>query len=200
MRRLFFACLCLLMLCPAARGTEASYIALIYEGVPSRQLLEELDARNVCATFFLREEDLVRDPALAALLTEQGHEIGLSARGSDSLSRRKIAGTLSAARQLLPERCRPVFLFPAGRCGDALRQVAEVTGLSILQPRSTGGRMQPGDMVWLEREPLTAGSQITRLQRRGFACVTLRELARLQDVTVKPGRIYDSFPSGREGS
>lgn len=219
MRKLMAVMLCLLILSPAASGEEIKYAALIVSGGPNgeatEKLLEGLAQRNAKATFFLRGENLAEDPALGARIRAEDHELGLEG-GSGSmadLSRRKIAGTLADTRALLPGPVR--FLYPGdGACSDALRQVAEVTGLAIIDCgmdiRRWGAKdsttryapvvelVQDGDVVLLSDATApavnTSLAMVDRLRQEGFRFVTLSELARIRGVMIRPGRTYTAFP------
>lgn len=199
MRRFFSLLLAALLLCPAAGAAETNekYIALAFACEPSvtipRSLLEGLETRGAKATFFLCGSTLEQNPSLARELLDAGHEIGLqsySSRSLQPLSRRQIAKELSDSRALLPSDCKVTFLHPPGGiCSDGIRQVAEVTGLSIL------GKPSREDVVLL---PCKVGSlaAMDRMTWEGFQFITLSELAELRKVRLKPGIIYNSFLSG----
>lgn len=225
MRRILMICLCLTLLCPCtASAAEApKYIALTFDDGPSgrytRRLLEGLDRRGAKATFFLCGYRLEQYPELAGQMVQQGHEIGLhgySHRDMSALSRRDIARELSDTAALLPEHCRVRFLRPPGGCcSDGVRQVARAAGLAIadwsVDPRdwatqdtaaigrSILDRVEDGDVVLLhdmtDSSVDAALSIVTQLQERGFCFVTLSELARIRNVTLRPGAVYRRFPS-----
>lgn len=226
MRRIIPLLLCLFLLCPTARAAETGekYVALTFDDGPSgrytRRLLEGLEQRNAKATFLLCGYRLEQYPELAQAMVDAGHEIGLHGYSHDNMktmSRRQIAKELSDTRALLPEGCKVTFLRPPGGCcSDAVHQVAEVTGLAILDwsvdPRdwavrdaATVGRfvvdqIQDGDVVLLhdmsDSSVDAALAIIDRLQKEGFRFVTASELAKLRQVKLKPGQSYTSFPPG----
>lgn len=225
MRKFLILAAALLLLCPAAQAaeTEEKYIALAFgEGLGDGyfRLLEELERRNANATFFLSTSHLEQAPGLAEEMLAGGHEIGLrcGSRGNmGAMSRRRIAGELAAARKLLPEGCKVRFLLPdGGECSDGARQVAEVTGLAILDcpvdPKKLAIRdtaavgralleqVRDGDVVLLssgtERDMNGALNLIDLLKNGGFTLLTVSELAEKQDVRIKPGAFYSSFPAG----
>ena len=223
MRRIFtlLLCLCLLPI-PASAADTPKYVALTFDDGPSgrftRRLLEGLEQRGAKATFFLCGYRLESGGDLARRILDEGHEIGLhgySHGNMKSMTRRQIASELTRTQELLPGDCRPVWLRPPGGCcSDGVRQVAEATGLSILEwsvdPRDWATRdtaaigrsvtrsIRDGDVVLLhdmsDSSVDAALNIIDQLQAKGFRFVTVSELARLRGVTLRPGGVYTSFP------
>ena len=126
-----------------------------------------------------------------------------------------IKQMLSDTKALLPEGCKALWLRPPGGCcSDGVRQVAEVTNLSILDwsvdprdwaTRDTAAvgrfvveRIQDGDVVLLhdmsDSSVDAALAIIDELQSQGFRFVTVSELVKIRDITVKPGKTYRKFP------
>lgn len=209
MVKLLSAFLCLLFLCPCARGTEIprKEVALTFDpGTSSREihaLLDELNRQDISATFFLRGRDLEQDPALAQAILDAGHEIGIQSYYGTSLeplSRRAIAREFSDTRALLPGDCDVNFLRPPEMIvSDGVRQVAQVTGLSIAHWRLSPAdnilhNVRDGDILRLPLSHEEAAATIRGLRQQGFQFLTLTELARRQDVHLRPGRTYDAFP------
>lgn len=223
MRRICLFLLCLCLMVPSAQAAEnEKYVALTFDDGPSgrftRRLLEGLAQRDAKATFLLCGYRLEQYPDIAGAIMEQGHEIGLHGYSHNNMrpmSRRKIAEELEKTRLLLPEGCRVKFLRPPGGCcSEGVRQVAEVTGLAILDwsvdPRDWNTRdaaaigkavvskIQDGDVVLLhdmsDSSVDAALAIVDKLQQQGFRFVTVSELAKLRDLDIKPGRVYHKFP------
>lgn len=210
--------LCFFLLCPTVRGVEnEKYIALTIDDAPSglytRELLEQLEQREAHVTFLLCGYRIAQFPHLAREIVDGGHEIGLQGFDQSAmagLSRRRIAKSLSDTRSLLPKDCEVrLFRPPEGVCSDGMRQVAEVTKLSILgwsvdprQWRSNGrgivGTVKDGDIVLIRpmsRANVKAAiSLVDQLQKQGYRFVTVSELAKIRRVKLKPGISYSSFP------
>lgn len=220
MRRLMAIVLCLLCLAPTASAAETKYAALILCGGPNgdntEKLLEGLAARGAKATFFLRGERLEAEPEMAQKFAAGGHELGIEGYGGESmanLSRREIAQSFGDTRALMESRVR-VLRPPEGICTDGVRQVAEVTGLALIDYRLDIRRwaardgaasiapaveaVQDGDVVLLgDESPAsvnTSLAMVDQLQKAGFRFVTISELARIRGVLIHPGRTYTSFP------
>lgn len=227
MRKTFLLLLCLFLLVPIASAAEApKYVALTFDDGPSgrytRKLLEGLEQRNAKATFFLCGYRLEQYPEIAEAMMEAGHEIGLhgySHQNMKGMSRRKIAKELSDTRGLLPDDCTVRFLRPPGGCcSDGVQDVAEATGLAILNwsvdprdwatqdtaavGRSVISNIQDGDVVLLHDMTMSSVNAalniIDQLQKDGFRFVTVSELARLREVRIRAGRTYEKFPLTEE--
>lgn len=223
MRRILAMILCLSLLAFPARGAEdEKYVALTFDDGPSgrftRRLLDGLAERDAKATFFLCGYRIAQYPKETQRIFDEGHEIALHGYSHDCMtpmSRRQIAKELSDTKALLPEGCKALWLRPPGGCcSDGVRQVAEVTNLSILDwsvdprdwaTRDTAAvgrfvveRIQDGDVVLLhdmsDSSVDAALAIIDELQSQGFRFVTVSELVKIRDITVKPGKTYRKFP------
>ena len=223
MRRILAIILCLSLLAFPARGAEdEKYVALTFDDGPSgrftRRLLDGLAERDAKATFFLCGYRIAQYPKETQRIFDEGHEIALHGYSHDCMtpmSRRQIAKELSDTKALLPEGCKALWLRPPGGCcSDGVRQVAEVTNLSILDwsvdprdwaTRDTAAvgrfvveRIQDGDVVLLhdmsDSSVDAALAIIDELQSQGFRFVTVSELVKIRDITVKPGKTYRKFP------
>ena len=223
MRRILAIILCLSLLAFPARGAEdEKYVALTFDDGPSgrftRRLLDGLAERDAKATFFLCGYRIAQYPKETQRIFDEGHEIGLHGYTHNCMkpmSRRQIAKELADTKALLPEGCKALWLRPPGGCcSDGVRQVAEVTNLSILDwsvdPRDWAtrdtaavgrfvvNRIQDGDVVLLhdmsDSSVDAALAIIDELQAQGFRFVTVSELVKLRDITVKPGKTYSKFP------
>ena len=224
MRKLCGLLMCLLLAVPVSASSEEQprYIALTFDDGPSgrytRRLWEGLEERDARVTFFLCGYRVEQDPELAERILSAGHEIGIhgySHKNMRELSRRQIAAELEDTRSLLPKGCDPVWLRPPGGCcSDGVRQVAAVTGLSILDwsldPKDWATRdgagvqkaildaAKDGDVVLLhdmtDSSVDAALAVIDGLQQRGYRFVTVSELARRRRVQIEPGKTYRCFP------
>ncbi len=227
MRRLFLALLCVLFLCPCAASAEGEkYVALTFDDGPSgrftRELLDGLRARDARATFFLCGYRMETYPEETQRILREGHEIGFHGYSHEtmkSMSRRQIAQEIADSRALLPQDCEILWLRPPGGCcSDAVRQVTEVTGLSILEwsvdpkdwattdaaavVRRVVDTVKDGDVILLhdmtDSSVAAALEIVDRLGKQGYRFVTVTELARLRMAYPRPGKTYHSFPP-REG-
>lgn len=227
MRRFLLWVLALLIpVLPVQAAEEPKYAALTFDDGPSgqytRRLLEGLAQRDAKATFFLCGYRLEEMPSLGREIAEEGHEIGLhgySHKNMRGMSRRGIAGELADTQALLPEGCRPVWLRPPGGfSSDAVRQVAEVRGLSVLSwsldpkdwavqdsaavTRYILKNIRDGDVILLhdmsDSSVDAALAVIDALQPQGWEFVTVSRLAQLRRVYPENGRSYANFPPPRE--
>lgn len=226
MRRIFALFLSLLLLPLPAKAAETKYVALTFDDGPSgkytRALLDGLYDRGVKATFLLCGYRIQDYPDIAQRIFDEGHEIGYhgySHGNMKEMSRRDIAAELIRTQELLPEGCQPVLLRPPGGCcSDAVRQVAEVRGLAILNwsvdprdwatrdtaavERKVLGQVQDGDIVLLHdmhSSSVQASLDIVdSLMKEGFEFVTVSELAKLRNTRLRPGQVYSSFPEKEE--
>ena len=223
MRRILALILCLSLLALPVKGAEnKKYVALTFDDGPSgrftRRLLDGLAERDAKATFFLCGYRIAQYPKETQRIFDEGHEIGLHGYSHDCMmpmSRRQIAKELSDTKALLPEGCKALWLRPPGGCcSDGVRQVAEVTNLSILDwsvdPRdwavrdaATVGRfvldrIQDGDVVLLhdmsDSSVDAALAIIDELQAQGFQFVTVSALVKIRDMDIKAGKTYRNFP------
>ena len=224
MRRILCLVLCLTFLIFPVQAAQKNekYVALTFDDGPSgrftRRLLDGLAKRDAKATFFLCGYRIAQYPKETQRIFDEGHEIALHGYSHDCMtpmSRRQIAKELSDTKALLPEGCKALWLRPPGGCcSDGVRQVAEVTNLSILDwsvdprdwaTRDTAAvgrfvveRIQDGDVVLLhdmsDSSVDAALAIIDELQSQGFRFVTVSELVKIRDITVKPGKTYRKFP------
>ena len=224
MRRILCLVLCLTFLIFPVQAAQKNekYVALTFDDGPSgrftHRLLDGLAERDAKATFFLCGYRIAQYPKETQRIFDEGHEIALHGYSHDCMtpmSRRQIAKELSDTKALLPEGCKALWLRPPGGCcSDGVRQVAEVTNLSILDwsvdprdwaTRDTAAvgrfvveRIQDGDVVLLhdmsDSSVDAALAIIDELQSQGFRFVTVSELVKIRDITVKPGKTYRKFP------
>ena len=224
MRRILCLVLCLTFLIFPVQAAQKNekYVALTFDDGPSgrftRRRLDGLAERDAKATFVLCGYRIAQYPKETQRIFDEGHEIALHGYSHDCMtpmSRRQIAKELSDTKALLPEGCKALWLRPPGGCcSDGVRQVAEVTNLFILDwsvdprdwaTRDTAAvgrfvveRIQDGDVVLLhdmsDSSVDAALAIIDELQSQGFRFVTVSELVKIRDITVKPGKTYRKFP------
>ena len=209
-----------LMVLPV-RAEAPKYVALTFDDGPSgkytRKLLDGLYDRGVQATFLLCGYRMKDYPDLTRRIWEEGHEIGyhgFTHKNMQQMSRRDIAKELEDSQALLPEGCQPVFLRPPGGCcSDAVRQVAEVRNLAILNwsvdPRDWATHdtasierfvlknVKDGDIVLLhdmsDSSVKAALDIVDVLLEKDYEIVTVSRLVRIRDVRLKPGQMYNCF-------
>lgn len=223
MRRMIAGIVALSLLLLPVRGAQAEkYVSLTFDDGPSgrytRRLLDGLSERGVKATFLLCGYRMKDYPDITQRIYEEGHEIGFHGYSHDpmsTMSRRQIAQELMDTEKLLPEGCRPVFLRPpGGGTGDAVRQVAQVRLLGLLNwsvdpkdwqihdaPRVIErvlSQVQDGDVVLMHDmsdSSVTAALEIVdALKARGYTMVTVSQMAKLRNIRIRPGEQYRCFP------
>lgn len=212
---------------PVRAAEETKYVALTFDDGPSgrytRQLLDGLYDRGVKATFLLCGYRIKDYPDITQRIFDEGHEIGYhgySHNNMQEMSRRTIASEILDTQALLPEGCTPVFLRPPGGCcSDGVRQVAEARQLAILNwsvdpkdwathdtaaiEKAVLKNIKDGDIVLLH--DMTTSSVraaldiVDTLLEEDFEIVTVSELAKVRNVSIRPGQVYTSFPK-KEGA
>lgn len=226
MRKLLAILLSLSLLILPVRASETKYVALTFDDGPSgkytRKLLDGLYDRGVQATFLLCGYRMKDYPDLTKRILDEGHEIGYhgySHKNMKQMSRRDIAKELEDSQALLPEGCSPVFLRPPGGCcSDAVRQVAQVRNLAILNwsvdPRDWATHdnasierfvlknVKDGDIVLLhdmsDSSVQAALDIVDVLLEKDFEIVTVSRLVRIRGVKLRPGQAYGSFPLAKK--
>ena len=222
MRRFLALVLSVSLMVLPVRAEAPKYVALTFDDGPSgkytRKLLDGLYDRGVQATFLLCGYRMKDYPDLTRRIWEEGHEIGyhgFTHKNMQQMSRRDIAKELEDSGALLPEGCQPVFLRPPGGCcSDAVRQVAEVRNLAILNwsvdPRDWATHdtasiehfvlkhVKDGDIVLLhdmsDSSVQAALDIVDVLLDQDYEIVTVSRLVRVRGVKLRPGRAYSSFP------
>lgn len=222
MRRFFAIVLSISLMILPVRAEEPKYVALTFDDGPSgkytRKLLDGLYDRGVQATFLLCGYRMKDYPDLTKRILDEGHEIGYhgySHKNMKQMSRRDIAKELEDSQALLPEGCQPVFLRPPGGCcSDAVRQVAQVRNLAILNwsvdPRDWATHdtasiehfvlknVKDGDIVLLhdmsDSSVQAALDIVDVLLEKDYEIVTVSRLVRIRGVKLRPGQVYGRFP------
>lgn len=222
MRRILAMILIISLLCPAVRAAEQEkYVALTFDDGPSgrftRRLLEGLAQREVKATFLLCGYRIKQSPKTAQAIFDAGHEIGLHGYSHDNMANmncaeatREILDTMA----LLPEGCKPAFLRPPGGSSNvSTAQAAKAQGLALLgwsvDPRdwcnhdaaaveaAVVNTVGDGDVILLhdmcDCSVDAALAIVDQLRAKGFAFVTVSELARIKGVSLRPGTMYLRF-------
>lgn len=190
MRKYLLLLLAFLLLfpCAASAAEGPGCIGLAFRGLPpgreGRELLEELERRDVRATFFLD----VPSWEEGRRILDGGHEIGLTVPEEwNRLSRRGVYRQLKGCRALLPDG-RVRLLLPQGSLSDGVRQVAEVQEMTLLENyldpwadplmgSTLLSQLQSGDILLLDgKHPELAVNILALLQNRGFRLVAVSEL------------------------
>ena len=222
MRKLGLCLLILSLLILPAQGAEKpKLVALTFDDGPSGKithtLLDGLRERNAKATFLLCGYRIQLYPEVAQRIFDEGHEIGYhgySHKTMENMSRRSIGQELMDSMALLPEDCDPVFFRPPGGIvTDGVRQVAEARQLAILSwsvdpkdwatddaaaiEKAVTDKVRSGDVILLhdmsDSSVEAALHIVDVLTKQGFRFVTTSELARLNGVTIEPGKVYMRF-------
>ena len=214
-----------LMILPV-QAEETKYVALTFDDGPSgkytRKLLDGLYDRGVQATFLLCGYRMKDYPDLTQRIVDEGHEIGYhgySHKNMQAMSRRDIAKELEDSQALLPEGCKPVFLRPPGGCcSDAVRQVAEVRNLAILNwsvdprdwathdtaavERAVLKNVKDGDIVLLhdmsDISVKAALDIVDVLLQKDYEIVTVSRLVRIRGAKLRSGQPYSCFPQNQK--
>lgn len=222
MRKILSILLSISLLVLPARAEEPKYVALTFDDGPSgkytRALLDGLYDRGVSATFLLCGYRMKDYPDLTQRIYDEGHEIGyhgFTHKNMKQMSRREIAKELEDSQALLPQGCHPVFLRPPGGCcSDAVRQVAQVRNLAILNwsvdPRDWATHdvssvehfvlknVKDGDIVLLhdmtDSSVKAALDIVDILLEKDYEIVTVSQLVRLRNAKLRPGQVVSSLP------
>lgn len=223
MRRCLAALLILSFLVLPAQGAgKGKLVALTFDDGPSGRytikLLEGLKERNAKATFLLCGYRMQQYPELTQQIFDEGHEIGYHGFSHESMkgmSRMTIAQELIDSLALLPEDCDPVFLRPPGGfVTDGVRQVAQARLLAVLSwsvdprdwatsdtasiERAVFKSVKDGDIILLHDMSMSSVQAaldiVDALQKQGYRFVTVSELARLREASIRPGQTYRCFP------
>lgn len=197
MPRFFAIFLCgLLIAAPRSPNPDTKPIALTVElsgEQDVQRLLYELEKTDARITFFL--EDGAATPEQTGQIVASGHEIGLTIHSREQgglLSRRNLAAQIMDARSVLPPTIKPHWLhLEEGLTGGA-RQVARAKNMSILS--ESDGTVHEGAVVDLGQATVDEVLlTVNRLQGQGYRLVTVSELARLNRVKFRPGRVYEDL-------
>ena len=225
-------CLVALLLCfcllPRVQAEDEKRIALTFDDGPAgkitARLLEELEKRQVQATFFLCCYRVTQYPDLVRQMAENGHEMGIHGcshkyftRMTDKELQNEILCTQRAVEDLTgvsPMLVRP----PGGLYNERVQKTARQHGLSMVlwsidpedwDPQKRSGaakhvisRAKDGDIVLLHdlsRENVDAAlAMVDALKRRGFSFCTVSQLAELTQTDLSPGSIHTAFRQKRK--
>lgn len=191
MARFFTALLCFLAVSAPQSGSQARKPVAITVELTGEQdverLLTGLEKTNARVTFFF--ENGAIEPEQAQRIVKGGHELALiihSRENGQLLSRRNLAAQIVDTRLVLPKGVKPHWLRLEEGLTDGGRQVARAKNLAILGENEDVldlGQVSVDEML------LT----VSRLHGQDYETVTLSELARLNQVKVRPGRVYEDF-------
>ena len=221
LRRIFIVLLCLCLAAPVHGAQPEKYVALTFDDGPSgrftRALLDGLEKRGVKATFLLCGYRIKDCPREARRVCAGGPEIGLhgySHKCMANMCQEELERELADTLALLPSGCRPAFLRPpGGKCSAVVTEAARQADLAVLQwsvdpkdwatddaaaiEKAVTDKVRSGDVILLH--DMSASSVeaalhiVDVLTKQGFRFVTTSELARLNGVTIEPGKVYMRF-------
>lgn len=158
-----------------------------------QRLLDGLEKTDARITFFLGDGAI--DSEEAGIIVEDGHEMALTIHSREQgtlLSRRNMAAQIMDARSELPPTVKPHWLRLEEGMTDGARQVARAKNMSILS--ESDGTLHEGAVVDLGQATVDEVLlTVSRLQGQGYRMVTVSELARLNRVKVRPGRVYEDL-------
>lgn len=188
MARFIAVLLCAFLISGPKSGNPATKPVAITVELTGKQdvqrLLDGLEKTDARITVFLGDE--AADPAQNKKIVKSGHEIGLTIHSRAQgglLSRRNMAAQIMDARSMLPRTVQPHWLRLEEGMTDGARQVAEAKKLAILGENED---VMDLGQASVDEVLLT----VNRLQGQGYRMVTVSELARLNRVKVRPGRVY----------
>ena len=222
MARFWALVLALLFCAPRVHAAQrAGYVALTFDDGPSGQytqrLLEGLDRRDVCATFFLCGYRLETYPDLASDIRAGGHEIGLHGYSHKDLSKMSasgVRGELEDTRTLLPAGTLVNLVrSPGGNLGESVYRAAEEMGLAVIQwsldpedwatrdpelvHRRVTEQVKNGDVILLhdmtDSSVDAALNIVDTLKARGYQFLTVSQLAMLRLTHLNSGQKYSRF-------
>lgn len=186
----------LLIAAPQSANPDTKPIALTVELTGEQdvqRMLEGLEKMDARITFFL--EDGAATSEQTGQIAAAGHEMGLTIHSREQgglLSRRNLAAQIMDARSELPPTVKPHWLRLEEGLTDGARQVARAKNLAILGEQDGDARegcvMDLGSAT-VDEVLLT----VNRLQGQGYRLVTVSELARLNRVKFRPGRVYEDL-------
>ena len=197
MARFFAVLLCALALSGTQSVNPARKPVAITVEITGEQdverLLDGLEKPGARVTFFLGDGEL--EPEQAEKIAEGGHEMALTIHSREEgllLSRRNLAAQIMDARSELPRTVKPHWLRLEEGPTDGGLQVARVKRMAILGEND--GALRDGCVMDLGSASVDEVLlTVNRLQGQGYRMVTVSELARINRVRVRPGRVYEDF-------
>jgi peptidoglycan/xylan/chitin deacetylase (PgdA/CDA1 family) len=201
------------------------YVALTFDDGPSgaltETLLDGLRDRGARATFFLCGYRMEQYPSALERYVAEGHEIGVHSTVHTDLTQlsgealhqdmKETAQKIFAATGVRPVVMRP----PGGAYNDAVLEEAAQEGMSVIlwsvDPRDWASHdagavlhtmaveSGSGDVILMHDMSKSSVEAALRLvdtmQARGYAFVTVSELAKLTGTELEPGAVYAEFPT-----
>ena len=196
---------------------NVKYVALTFDDGPSPRctprLLDGLQERGVCATFFVVGCQVVKDPDIVIRMAAEGHQVGNHSydhQKLDKLSPKEAAEDMGKNNDLLCQLLgegdywiRP----PYGLLSEAeLKEITvPVVGWSVdtedWKSKNTGKildviyrEISDGDIILLHDRYLSsveaALQAVDHLQQQGYQFVTVAELLALQGIEPEGGVTY----------
>ena len=197
MTRFFAVILCALALSgPQSANTARKPVAITVEVTGEQdvdRLLDALKKTDARITFFLGDEGI--EPEQARKIAEEGHEMAITIHSREEgglLSRRNMAAQIMDTRSVLPQTVKPHWLRLEEGMTDGGRQVARAKNMAILG--ESDGALREGCVVDLGSATVDEVLlTVSRLHGQGYETVTVSQLAWLNRVKVRPGRVYAEF-------
>ncbi len=223
LRKLVVSFLMLLGLCIGVRAAPAGYVALTFDDGPSGDntvnLMEMLEERDVCATFFLCGYRMEAFPEMPEKLQNAGHELGLHGYTHtcfDTLTPEELRQELTDAKEKLTELTgqAPTLLRPpCGAWNTDVKRACQEAGISVIlwsvDPEdwrchdsrkiadTVCSEVQNGSIILMHDlypSSVEAAAQIIdTLKQQGYEFVTVSELAALGDCELRPGDVFSQF-------
>ena len=186
----------LLIAAPKDTNAHTTPIALtvtLTEEQDAQRMLDALEKTDARITFFLGDEGI--EPEQARKIAEEGHEMAITIHSREEgglLSRRNMAARIMDTRSVLPQTVKPHWLRLEEGMTDGGRQVARAKNMAILG--ESDGALREGCVVDLGSATVDEVLlTVSRLHGQGYETVTVSQLAWLNRVKVRPGKVYGGF-------
>jgi len=210
-------------LCVGVRAAPTGYVALTFDDGPSGDntvnLMQMLEERDVCATFFLCGYRMDIFPELPGRLQKAGHELGIHGYTHtcfDTLAPQALQQELADAKEKLTELTgqTPTLLRPpCGAWNSEVRSACQEAGMSVIlwsvdpadwrcrDSRKIAAQVcsevQNGSIILMHDlypSSVEAAAQIIdTLKQQGYEFVTVSALAALGDCELRPGDVFSQF-------
>ncbi|MDF7823110.1 polysaccharide deacetylase family protein [Pontiellaceae bacterium B12227] len=199
----------MLLMAGSIQGAEQKYVALTFDDGPNspytERILQTLEEKNVCATFFLIGRQVEKFPTIGMQIQESGHEIGGHSYDWDALAFKRWKTVeekfdkMDAAFSSVGITNVVLFRPPNGMLSPGQKKKIEARGLTVVFGDIVPGdwksvsaktirdrvlkRVRPGSIIVLhdgggDRNATIAAVPliIDGLKARGYVLVTVSEL------------------------